>query len=65
MNASECLVCNTRLTLKQFTFCSTTCRDDHLLRHRLFLSKYGRKMALYKQELDERIERALFDIHHL
>lgn len=61
----RCELCGTHLTPKQMFFCSVECRDDYQVRIASFRSQHGEKADGYYRELGERLDRALFDIHHL
>lgn len=54
-----------KLNEKQMAFCSIECRDDYQTRLSIFLSKHGGKLNEYRKELNERLDRALFDIYQL
>lgn len=54
-----------RLKSKQMFFCSIDCRDDYQVRLGTFLSKHGSAVNAYKKELNERLDRAVYDIYNL
>lgn len=61
----NCYMCGQRLSERQMVYCSTSCRDEHLMRYRIFHKRHHRATLEYYREWHERLEQAQQDIYHL